>query len=108
MCQILIIRLNSVRNLAIVLQDIEVIVPQRDEQKIELAGIMQGCRTVLKEIEETLNRYQELNSSEKSFGGKSRRVWKRLQWDQKEIDQFRSRITLNITALGIFLEKTTK
>src|SRR5256885_2928044 len=42
--------------------------------------------------------FRSLNSSGKSFRGKSRRVWKRFQWDQKEIGQFRSRITLNITA----------
>src|SRR4051812_24634830 len=38
--------------------------------KTELAGIAQGCRNTLKEIERTLDGYRELNSSGKSFGGK--------------------------------------
>lgn len=109
--RILIGRFNRVRSLAIVLQDVEVVVPKREltsEQKTELAGIAQGCRNVLKEIERTLDGYQELDSSGKSFGGKSRRVWKRFKWDQKDIDQFQSRITTNTTLLNTFLGRITR
>jgi hypothetical protein len=102
--------LNRVRSLSIVLQDVEVVVPQRDltsQQKTELEGIVQRCGNVLGELEHTLDKYQELDSSAKSFGKRSRRVWKRLTWDQKDIDAFRSRITTNVMIFNTFLGQLT-
>jgi hypothetical protein len=95
-----------VRSLSIVLQDADIALPEREltsQQKTELDGIGQGCRNVLEELENTLDRYQELDPSAKSSSGKSRRVWKRLTWEQKDIDVFRSRITANITLFNTFL-----
>jgi len=109
--QILIVRYNRVRSLSIVLQDVDDVLPQRElgnQQKTELNGIAQGCRNVLEELEQTLNKYQELDSSVKGFGGKSRRVWKRLTWDQKDIDGFRSRVTSNIILFNTFLGRIAR
>ena len=92
-----------------VLRDIDDVVPQRDltsQQKAGLDEIAQGCYNILKELSQTLDKYQELGPS--AISGKSRRVWKRFQWDQKEIDQFRNRITLNISVFGTFLGRLTR
>jgi hypothetical protein len=108
---ILIFRFCRVKILSNVLQDIDDVLPQRDltdEQKTELDEIAQGCRSVLKELEDTLDKYQELDPNTKGFGGRSRRVWKRLKWDQKNIDGFRNRITLNITLFNAFLGRITR
>jgi hypothetical protein len=105
-----IIRFNRVRSLSIILQDVEVLVPQRDltsQQKTELEEIVQRCGNVLEELGEILDKYQELDSRSKSLGGKSRRVWKRLTWDQEEIDGARSRITSNVMLLDTFLGRLT-
>lgn len=109
--QILISRVNSVRNLSIILEDIKLVLPEREltsQQKIELGGIIEGCSIVLKELEEILGKYQELDSSARSLGGKSRRVWKKLKWDQKDTEGFRSRITLNIMLLNTFLGRISR
>jgi uncharacterized protein YoxC len=106
----LISQFNSVKTLSNVLRDIDDVLSQRDlagQQKQSLDDIAQGCHNVLKELNKTLDKYQDLGSSAKGISSKSRKVWKRLQWDQKDIDQFRSRITLNISAFGIFLEQIT-
>ena len=103
---ILFIQFDSVRVLSHILQDIDDILPERDltsTQNYGLDEIAQGCCIVLQKLEETLDKYQELDSSSKGVSGKSRRVWKRLQWNQKDIDQFRNRINLNIGAFGAFL-----
>jgi hypothetical protein len=108
--QIFTIRFNRVRSLSIILQDVEVVVPQRDLtslQMTDLEEIVQRCGNVLEELGKTLDKYQELDSSSKSLGGKSRRVWKRLTWDQDGIDGARSRITSNVTLLDTFLERLT-
>ena len=110
MYQIFTIRFNRVRSLSIILQDVEVVVPQRDltsQQKTELEEIVQRCGNVLEELGKTLDKYQELDSSSKSLGGKSRRVWKRLTWDQEEIDRARSRITSNVMLLNTLLGQLT-
>jgi len=107
----LIVRFDSVKCLSNVLRDVDDILPQRDltsQQKKDLDEIAQGCCAVLKELKDTLDKYQELDSSTKGISGKSRRVWKRLQWDQKDIDQFRSQITLNISVFDTFLGRITR
>jgi hypothetical protein len=99
-----------VKTLSNILRDVDDIQSQRDltgQQKQSLDEIAQECHSVLEELNKTLDKYQELDSSAKGIGGKSRKVWKRLQWDQKNIDQFRSRITLNISAFGTFLGQIT-
>jgi peptidoglycan hydrolase CwlO-like protein len=106
----LIIRFDSVKLLSNVLRDVDDMLPQRcltSQQEKDLDEIAQGCYNVLKKLEEKLENYQELDSSVKSIRGTSRRMWKRFQWNQKEIDQFRAQISLNISALDTFLGRIT-
>ncbi|RMZ91406.1 hypothetical protein DV736_g1357, partial [Chaetothyriales sp. CBS 134916] len=96
----------EVKSLLNVLRDIEDLLDQRDlsdQQKTELSEIVQGCRGVLEDLEKILDKYQELDPTTKGFTGRSRRVWKRLRWDQSDIDGFRSRVTSNISMLNVFL-----
>lgn len=97
---------GRVRNLSNVLRDIDDVLPQRDlptQRTIEFGQIIQGCHNVLRELEETLDKYQELDPDTKGFAGRSRRVWKRLRWDQTTIDGFRSRVTSNVLLFNTFL-----
>jgi hypothetical protein len=103
---ILIVRFNRVKSLSDVLRDTGKLLPKREltrQQETELSGISERCCNILEELDKTLDRYQELDSRSNSFGGKSRRVWKRLTWDPKDIDGFRSRITSNVLLLNTFL-----
>ena len=93
------------------LRDIDDVLPERKltiQQKTELVDIAKGCYNVLEELKETLNKYQELDSDAKSLGGKSRRVWKILKWDPKDIDEFRSRIISNIVLFNAFLGRIAR
>ena len=107
----LILRVNSVKILSTVLRDVDDVLPQRDlssEQKKDLDEIVWGCHDVLNQLKEKLDKNQELDSKVKGISGKSRRMWKRFQWDQAEIEQFRKRVSLNITAFGAFLGRITR
>ncbi|OBT51264.1 hypothetical protein VE04_08627 [Pseudogymnoascus sp. 24MN13] len=98
---------SEVRGLSIVLQDADIILPEKeliDQQKTELNEIVQGCHNLLEELNITLDKYQELDPGAKTTNGRHRRVWKRLNWDQKVIDGFRGRISSNILLLNTFLE----
>ncbi len=105
------IRSNRIKSLSTVLRDVDDVLPQREltsQQKTELDDIAKRCRNVLEELEKTLDKHQELDSCAKSLGGKSRRVWKRLMWDPKEMDEFRSRIISNIVLFNVFLGRMTR
>ena len=105
------VRLNSVKVLSNVIRDIDDVLPQRDlssQQKKDLEEIARGCHDVLNQLKEKLDKNQILDSKVKGISGKSRRIWKRFQWDQAEIDQFRNRVGLNITAFGIFLGRMAR
>ena len=93
------------------MQDVDDVLPQRDlsdEQKTKLEMITEGCKNVLKDLEDLLDRCQELDSNIGGFGKRSRRVWKRLRWDQKAIDGLRSRIASNVLLLNTFLGQISK
>ena len=105
------VRFDSVKVLSNVLRDVDDILSQRglsSQQLRELDEISRGCHIVLNQLKEKLDKNQELDSGVKGISGKSRRMWKRFQWDQAEIDQFQNRINLNITAFGTFLGRITR
>ena len=107
----LIVRFNSVKVLTNVIRDVDDVLPQRDlssQQKKDLDKIARGCHDVLTQLKEKLDKNQELDLKAKGISGKSRRMWKRFQWDQTEIDQFGNRVGLNITAFGTFLGRITR
>lgn len=95
---------SRVRSLSIVLQDVEVLSGQglSKSQVKELEDIVRSCRNVLETLEQTLDKYRELQLVPQGFGGKIRRVWKRVNWDPDDIRDLRSRIVTNITLLDAF------
>ena len=93
------------------LRDVDDVLSERDvssQQRKDLDGIARGCRDVLNRLREKLDKSQELDSRAKGISGKPRRIWKRSQWDQAEIDQFRNQVNLNITAFGTILGQITR
>ena len=107
----LMVRFNSVKVLTNVIRDVDDVLPQREltsQQKKDLDEIARGCHDVLNQLKDKLEKSHELDSKAKGISGKSRRMWKRFQWDQTEIDQFRNRVGLNITAFNTFLGRVTR
>ncbi len=84
-----------------------------DEQKHDQAVILQGCLRLLSDLEKKLAEYKDLNSDYKgrdhnSAKRKFRVVWKRVTWSQSDVDELRSRIISNVTALNNFVGSLTK
>src|SRR5436853_6168156 len=104
-------KFNSVKLLSNALRDVDDILPERDltsEQQKNLEEIARGCNDVVDQLREKLKKNQELDSKAKGMSGKPRKIWKRLQWDQAEIDEFRNRIGLSIIAFNTFLGRITR
>lgn len=79
-----------------------------DELAKELSEVTKGCKNVLAELDAKLSKFKSLGPSTLGFRDKARQAWMRLNWDQTEMDQFRTRINLNITGLNMFLSKITR
>ncbi|KAA8573430.1 hypothetical protein EYC84_005016 [Monilinia fructicola] len=72
------------------------------KQKNELKEIIDGCRDVLKDLQQMLSKYGKLGSDPRGLGEKMKILWKRVRWDQKDINELRSRITTNVAFLDLF------
>jgi hypothetical protein len=107
---------SRVRSLSIILDDVKVVLPQRDltsKQRKELVDIFVGCYDVLNTLKETLNKYEELDSDSKGYDPKSvsfkvRRGWKRLRWEPDDAKELRSRIASSKSLLNAFNGQLTK
>jgi hypothetical protein len=100
-----------VGSLSIVLQSVDVAAPDwilSQKEATDLRAIHDGCQNILSELERTLGNYTELESRQKSIGGKLKRVWKRLSLEPEEIRNLRSRVNDNITLLNAFTLQRTK
>lgn len=75
-----------------------------EEQVEEIERILQNCQDLLSEISLKLDKLQVLsNDSSPDWKQKARRTWKRITWDQKEINEYRSRIVSNITFFNLLM-----
>jgi len=76
-------------------------------QKKDLDEIDQGCQNVLAELQAILDKNSELGSSTGTFGKRLTRAWKRVKWDQEEINGLRNQLSWNINLLNAFNGRLT-
>jgi hypothetical protein len=68
------------------------------EQKAAMRKAIQGCRNVSLELRAILDKSGILeNDSTAYWKDTIRRAWRRIRWDQADIDIFRARIVSNIS-----------
>ncbi|XRM45154.1 hypothetical protein ABZX51_008254 [Aspergillus tubingensis] len=98
------------KTLCNVLRDIKDIYEQAEldtQQEKHLDEISRSCRSGLNELLSKLDEYQELDLRTNSLGGTCRRVWKRLKWDQAEMDEICQRIQSNVQIFNLFSTSLT-
>ncbi|KAL4879893.1 ankyrin repeat-containing domain protein [Aspergillus karnatakaensis] len=97
---------EHVKQLSSVLRDIDDIDPTDeldDRQKQRLNEISQQCGYALKELQGLLDKHQEIDGSDGSTKGRSKRVWKRLKWDAAAAEAVQGQIQSHINAFTLFL-----
>jgi 5-bromo-4-chloroindolyl phosphate hydrolysis protein len=108
----LIYQINRVTGLSNVLRNIEGALCQHeltDWQKKALLPVLEECRNVLIRLGKIVDENYCLKATNaEGFRDKSRRVWKRLNWEPKEIQDLRLRITLNVGLLNAFNGSVTR
>ena len=98
----------SVKILSNIIRDIDDYDPDISldvEKKGNLNYISRNCWQLLGELNGYLDKFQDLKPSPRSTGLRSStiRVWKRVRWDQEEIEVFRRRIATSINALNLIV-----
>ena len=84
------------------------ILPDRDlpsQQEADLKGIQDACYDILTDLEKFLNKYQELDAANPGNDGKLKVMWKRLRWDEREIERVRQRLAVGIAGLNSVLSQ---
>lgn len=71
-------------------------------------AIDRSCRDLLTELQLILDKNSELSSPSGNFRGKFARTWKRIKWDQEEINGLRNRLISNIGLLSAFHGRFTR
>lgn len=97
-------------SLSSILNEVNVVLPRRDidfDEIKQLYSISEGCHSVLDELNDILEKYQEIGSDFKSYNPedlrtKIQRGWKRLKWRLDDLNELRSRITSIISLLNAF------
>lgn len=98
---------NELRSLENTAHDVEVLLSGRDlspAHEQHLKEITKDCYIVLKDAQETVNKYSSLKSRGTGFTGKATRLWDRLQWEPDDVRDLRDRITLRVTSCTFFVE----
>lgn len=101
---------NRVAGLHLVLDDVAKTLsePQISEkQKSDLLSLIEGPRSVLEELDLVIEKFTNLGNEQPTIAAKTKKVWKKLRWDQDAIIDFRSRINLNTTILNAFNSSLT-
>jgi len=90
---------NVVRNIENVQSQQEL----TDWQKNALVPVLKECHNVLIALGKVVDENYCLKpSNSQTLRDKSRRVWKRVTWEPDDVQELRSRITLNISLLNAF------
>lgn len=81
-----------VRNLSLVVQDVEIDISNReldDQQQKELHNVAESCRDVLSELENIVDNYRDLGTVANTKRSLAKHTWKRLKWEPSEIQDLR-------------------
>jgi hypothetical protein len=93
-------------SLSSVLREIESVLSQQaltDWQRKALASLLEECHNVLTALSKVVDENYCLKpSNTDTFRNKSRRVWKRLTWEPDDIQELRSRVSMNVGLLNAF------
>jgi hypothetical protein len=95
-----------------VLSDIEGVLRQQELtewQKTALLPVLEECHNVLIALGKVVDEnYYSKGPNSDGIRDKSRRAWKRLNWEPRDIQDLRSRVTLNVGLLNAFNGSLTR
>ena len=70
--------------------------PGSDKRQAKLAIVLSGCKTVLDDLQQLVDKYDRQPT-------KTKRTWNRLRWGFEDITDIRSRLVSNTGLLTAFI-----
>ncbi|KAM5361879.1 hypothetical protein ACJZ2D_012824 [Fusarium nematophilum] len=98
---------NNLRDFSNVVQDIDVHLSgcepgpeQRAKLRAKLQSITDNSTSLLNDLFERLDKDREIGARSTSTAQSVKKAWKKFNWDPNEVQDFRSRISFNLTLLN--------
>jgi hypothetical protein len=79
-----------------------------DQQKRDLKQFVGNCHLVLIDLQQTLNKYEDLQTKGGNLSQRMKRVWKRREFEPDDIRQLRDRLTSDVTLLQTFVTQASR
>lgn len=80
-----------------------------DQQKDGVNQVIQSSDIILRDLDSRLQKFHVLaKDSTPDWKDRMRQAWKRIRWDQVEINNFRSRMVSNISLLNVIIGSTNQ
>ena len=73
-----------------------------DKQANDLSTLISGCRSVLYDTDQYIQKNESLGTESTTVSSKTRKVWKKLRWDPTTVNELRDRMVANATYLNAF------
>ena len=73
-----------------------------DKQVKDLSQSLDGCRDILDDVENYIQKNEILGTESAGLGFKTQRVWRKLKWDSATVNELRDRMVANATYLIAF------
>jgi hypothetical protein len=70
------------------------------KEREKLQTISDDSICLLNDLLARLDKYREIGTSSKSMAQRAKKAWKRLNWDQDDVQDFRGRLSLNLDLLN--------
>lgn len=96
---------HRVANLCLVLDDIKNNLSGlqvTDKQTEDLSKLMGGCRSVLDDTKKLIRKNESLGAESTGLSSKTRKAWKKLNWDSATVNELRDRMVSSTTYLNAF------
>ncbi|KAH7130524.1 hypothetical protein B0J11DRAFT_578054 [Dendryphion nanum] len=102
---------KEVRGLVITIDDVKTLLQQSNvpsNRQKPLADILAGCYDLLLDLNSHMRKFPQLDinfKEPKSAGQRLKIAWKRVRWDPQNVDEWRSRISSNVSFLQSYLSQ---
>lgn len=74
----------------------------REKEALTLSSLTHGCYEILADMNKILQKYERLDKPSSSSVARTQKAWRKIRWDQDEVNELRSRVTSSTVSLDAF------
>ena len=73
-----------------------------EKEASTLSSLLHGCHEILADMNKILQKYEKLGRSSSNSVARTQNAWRKIRWDQEEVNELRSRVTSSTVSLDAF------